>query len=664
MPIDGGYRADLAYIHDVGHGALARDAAARLIKELAGLEQAGTVVDIGCGSGILAEAMTEAGYRVLGVDVSEAMLVLARTRAPRAEFRLESFLTTPLPACVAVAAVGEVLCYAFDSANSDRERASWFKRVHASLCPGGVLLFDVASPERVPPSGSHRTFAADADWAVLAEASVEDTSRLLRRRITSFRRVGTLYRRDDEVHRLSLVDPAVVLATVREAGFTAEIIPAYDSVSFPRGVVAFLCRKQRSLPPYIQMKPTPGNERHPRGRPMRENFQRPLAPCRRAVDTSRVIASRGWTRRDVLEALAVGAAAVASPGALFAQAPTYPKGAIIRTILKDYEPEDLAGGATLFHEHLSFPPDFIPRWIRYAAEARAANAGPGPAPAAAPPAAPPPATPSGRYFMQDLDLMVEELAIARREGIGCIVDGGHTDMGRDINFLRQLSVRSGMPIVAGAGFYAQPFYPKEIGSMTEEQIVRALIRQVETDPVGVFGEIGSWDDITRDERKVFRAVGKAHLATNLPIFTHTGIPGKSALEQLDILEDSGVNPDRVVIGHLGNLVDPAVQVHKAICRRGAFVGFDRQGGSGDSLQVPMVMALIEAGFAANLMFSSDFSNAAQLKRNNKDMGYAKTLTVFVPKLKAAGASDDVLRQIMVDNPRRFLAFVPKLKRPA
>jgi predicted metal-dependent phosphotriesterase family hydrolase len=37
--------------------------------------------------------------------------------------------------------------------------------------------------------------------------------------------------------------------------------------------------------------------------------------------------------------------------------------------------------------------------------------------------------------------------------------------------------------------------------------------------------------------------------------------------------------------------------------------------------------------------------------------------VFVPKLKAAGANDDILRKIMVDNPRRFLAFVPKKRRP-
>src|SRR5437773_12425529 len=113
--------------------------------------------------------------------------------------------------------------------------------------------------------------------------------------------------------------------------------------------------------------------------------------------------------------------------------------------------------------------------------------------------------------------------------------------------------------------------------MSEGLGLEALIRQVESDPVGAFGEIGSWDDITADERKVFRAVGRAHVATNLPIFTHTGIPGKSALEQLDILVDAGVKPDRVVSGHLGNLIDANVYVHKAICRRGAFVGFDGQG---------------------------------------------------------------------------------------
>lgn len=375
-----------------------------------------------------------------------------------------------------------------------------------------------------------------------------------------------------------------------------------------------------------------------------------------------------WTRREALEMLGMGlAATIARPLPGWAAEPAFPKGAVIRTVLRDYAPGDLAGGATLFHEHMSFADNFMTRWTGYAADSRREHAMPGaaaPAPAARPATPPPapPSTPSGKYFMQDLDYIAEEMRIAKSEGISCIVDGGHPDMGRDIGFLRQASERSGLPIVAGGGFYAQPFYPKEIATMSEEQVFQALMKQVETEPIGCFGEIGSWDYITKDERKVFRAVGRASVATNLPIFTHTGIPGKSALEQLDLLEDVGVDPKRVVIGHLGNLTDPNVEVHRTICRRGAFIGFDRQGAAGDTQQVPLVIKLLDAGYADHLMIASDLSNIAQTKKGGGP-GYARALTVFVPKLREAGANDAVLKQIMNDNPRRFLAFVPKKGRP-
>ena len=174
--------------------------------------------------------------------------------------------------------------------------------------------------------------------------------------------------------------------------------------------------------------------------------------------------------------------------------------------------------------------------------------------------------------------MTEELATAKREGISCIVDGGHPDMGRDVNFLREISKRSGLPIVLGGGFYTQPFYPKEISTMSEEQIVQAIVKQVDADPIGVFGEIGSWDLMTADERKVFRAIGKAHVQTNIPIFTHTGIPGIAAIEQLDLLEDAGVavigGPDFGVHGE-GYLrlsyANSAENIRKAIARIADFL---------------------------------------------------------------------------------------------
>ena len=237
-------------------------------------------------------------------------------------------------------------------------------------------------------------------------------------------------------------------------------------------------------------------------------------------------------------------------------------------------------------------------------------------------------------------------------------------MGRDIGWLRQLSSKSGMPIVAGGGFYTQPFYPREIGSMSEDQVFRRAhgagggrsYRCIRRDRVVGLHHEGRAQGV--------RAIGRAHLATNIPIFTHTGIPGKSALEQLDILEDVGVDPKHVVIGHLTNLVDPNTEVHRAICRRGCVHRLrssgraERRSGGADRHVADRCGLRRPSSIFVRLL------NANQLKRNNKELGYAKTLTVFVPKLKKAGASDEVLRQIMNDNPRRFLAFVPKVKRKA
>jgi phosphotriesterase-related protein len=377
-----------------------------------------------------------------------------------------------------------------------------------------------------------------------------------------------------------------------------------------------------------------------------------------ATDTN--ARSGGTTRRETLHLLGMGVAAAAMAPATLA-APPYPNGAVIRTLLKDFAPEDLAGGATLFHEHMSMRDGFMVDWMRYSAETRAANRAPN-APPPAQPAAPPAAAPPAN-FMEDEALMTEEMKLAKDDGIGCIVDAGHPDMGRDIGFLTRISKGSGLPIVASAGFYTQPFYPKALSKWSEEQVYLEIMKQVNGANIGALGEIGSWDYMTKDERKVFRAIAKVHKATGIPIFTHTGIPGKAALEQLDILEDGGVDPKHVVIGHLGNLADTNTEIQRAVIRRGAFIGFDRQGGNGDDPVAAMAMSLIEAGYADKLMFAADLSSPRDIRKNG-GAGYAKTLTVFVPKIRKLGATDEVLHQIMYDNPRRFLAFVPKVSRKA
>jgi SAM-dependent methyltransferase len=240
-----GYREDLAHIHDAGYGAPARHAAAVLLDGMrrSGLSS-GLVVDFGCGSGILAREVADAGYDVLGIDQSAALLARARSRVPAGEFRHESVWAARIPACVAVAAVGEVLNYRFDGGNTQAALARLLRRVHSALVPGGVFLLDVAGPGSAPHEAPRRGHNEGDGWVVLVTAQSDPRQRVLTRRITSFRQVGDgLYRRDDEVHRLRLILRPEVARQLREAGFRVRALSAYGALPFLPGRFGFLARK-------------------------------------------------------------------------------------------------------------------------------------------------------------------------------------------------------------------------------------------------------------------------------------------------------------------------------------------------------------------------------------------------------------------------------------
>ena len=60
----------------------------------------------------------------------------------------------------------------------------------------------------------------------------------------------------------------------------------------------------------------------------------------------------------------------------------------------------------------------------------------------------------------------------------------------------------------------------------------------------------------------------------------------------------------------------------------------------------------------HILLSSDQGNVRQFKRYYGH-GWSSVLMQFVPKLRYAGVPETSIRKVLVDNPRRFLAFVPK-----
>ena len=112
--------------------------------------------------------------------------------------------------------------------------------------------------------------------------------------------------------------------------------------------------------------------------------------------------------------------------------------------------------------------------------------------------------------------------------------------------------------------------------------------------------------------------------------------------------------------------DTAVIVNEAgeIGLDGAFLGFDTVGHQMGRSMIPEAhkvrhfLEVLNAGFEDQLLLSADSTPQPQLK-TNWGQGYSSVVTQFVPKLRYAGVSDAVLHKVLVDNPRRFLAFVPK-----
>jgi SAM-dependent methyltransferase len=187
--------------------------------------------------------MLEAGFRVVGVDLSPAMVELARAAAPAATITVGSVHDFEVPRAVAVVALGEVLNYATDERAGLAALEFLAVRVHEKLSPGGVFVFDVATPGRAGPTNATERFHLADDWALGMHAHEHDG--VLERAITIFSRDGSRFRRVDERHVLRLYDADDVRAAVRAAGFDrVDVRDGYfSSRTFP-GWKVFVAKRE------------------------------------------------------------------------------------------------------------------------------------------------------------------------------------------------------------------------------------------------------------------------------------------------------------------------------------------------------------------------------------------------------------------------------------
>lgn len=268
---------------------------------------------------------------------------------------------------------------------------------------------------------------------------------------------------------------------------------------------------------------------------------------------------------------------------------------------------------------------------------------------------------------------IERLVELKSRGVDTIVDLTVIGLGRYIPRIKRIAAATELNIVVATGVYTYndvPMYfhfqgpgttlggPEMMTDMFVKDIqegiadtgVKAAILKCATDEPG----------LTPGVERVLRAVAGAHRRTGVPISTHTHAHTRRGLDQQRIFAEEGVDLSRVVIGHSGDTTDIAYL--EELIGAGSYIGMDRFGI--DVLlpfedRVSTVAKLCELGHAGKMVLShdaacfNDWLPEAALPVITPNWNFLHIHNDVIPALKQRGVTDEQVRTMLVDNPRRI-----------
>jgi SAM-dependent methyltransferase len=173
------------------------------------------VLDLACGTGRLAQELTERGCDVVATDGSPEMLTVAQGRGCGALFLLQKMSELDLFGTV------EAAFCTFDALNylnCEKEFRRTLERVRLFVEPGGSFIFDIITSQALAARNGS-VFYSDAE-DVYCNWRCTWKNPFCRQEIVLFAKTeGNLWERFDEIHTERAFESAFVEESLREAGF-------------------------------------------------------------------------------------------------------------------------------------------------------------------------------------------------------------------------------------------------------------------------------------------------------------------------------------------------------------------------------------------------------------------------------------------------------------
>lgn len=184
----------------------------------------GRLLDLCCGNGQLAAAMTQRGFQVTGVDASAELLRYAHQRAPSAEFHLADARTFALPSLYH----GAVSI--FDSLNhimSLDDLKKVFSNVFAVVVPHGRFVFDLNMDDGYRARWRGSFGMVEPAHVCVIQSAYTPGERTARMDVTMFELAKGGWQRFDVTFSQRCYSDREVHTALREVGFGGSV--AYDA---------------------------------------------------------------------------------------------------------------------------------------------------------------------------------------------------------------------------------------------------------------------------------------------------------------------------------------------------------------------------------------------------------------------------------------------------
>lgn len=223
--------------HAIGQGAFAEALARRILMALPG--PPGRVLDLACGTGAAALVFAAGGAATVGVDRSEAMLAIARSRSDELPVTWLRADIRRLPASEALAPASfDLITCLYDSLNyltADGDLALAIGQAARLLRPGGRLIFDLNTEHEFAAWGEGLDQVVyDANGILVYHRLAYDAAAALAYgRVVWFVREDERWRRGEEQHVERAWSDAEVLSALADAGLrlVARRTPSWEPAS-------------------------------------------------------------------------------------------------------------------------------------------------------------------------------------------------------------------------------------------------------------------------------------------------------------------------------------------------------------------------------------------------------------------------------------------------